>query len=54
MALWRLDIVGGGFLADGTEVKIVTGVDDHSWFCVIASATLGATGRAVGAVQPLV
>jgi len=47
MALWRLGIVGGGFLADGTEVKIVTGVDDHSWFCVIASATLGATGRAV-------
>ena len=47
MALWRLDIVGGGFLADGTEVKIVTGVDDHSRFCVIASATLGATGRAV-------
>ena len=24
-----------GFLADGTEVKIVTGLDDHSRFCVI-------------------
>jgi transposase InsO family protein len=47
MALWQLDIVGGVFLADGTEVKIVTGVDDHSRFCVIASATLRATGRAV-------
>jgi transposase InsO family protein len=47
MALWQLDIVGGVFLADGAEVKIVTGVDDHSRFCVIASACLRATGRAV-------
>ena len=36
MALWQLDIVGGAFLADGTEAKIVTGVDDHSRYCVIA------------------
>ena len=35
MALWQLDIVGGAFLAGGTEAKIVTGVDDHSRFCVI-------------------
>jgi hypothetical protein len=27
MALWQLDIVGGVLLADGTEVKVVTGVD---------------------------
>jgi transposase InsO family protein len=47
MALWQLDIVGGVFLADGTEVKVVTGVDDHSRFCVIASACVRATGRAV-------
>jgi transposase InsO family protein len=47
MALWQLDIVGGLFLADGTEVKVVTGVDDHSRYCVIAHATLRATGRAV-------
>jgi hypothetical protein len=33
MALWQLDIVGGVFLADGTEVKVVTGVDGHSRFC---------------------
>lgn len=46
MALWQLDIVGGVFLADGREVKIVTGVDDHSRYCVIAHATLRATGRA--------
>lgn len=25
MALWQLDNVGGAFLADGTEAKIVTG-----------------------------
>jgi transposase InsO family protein len=47
MALWQLDIVGGVFLADGQEVKVVTGVDDHSRFCVIAHACLRATGRAV-------
>ena len=37
MALWQIDIVGGVFLVDGTEVKVVTGVDDHSRFCVIAT-----------------
>jgi transposase InsO family protein len=47
MALWQLDIVGGIFLADGTEAKIVTGVDDHSRYCVIASVVARATGRAV-------
>ena len=47
MALWQLDIVGGVFLADGTECKVVTGVDDHSRFCVIASVVPRATGRAV-------
>ena len=35
------------FLADGTEAKVVTGVDDHSRFCVIAPACARATGRAV-------
>jgi transposase InsO family protein len=47
MALWQLDIVGGLLLADGTECKVVTGVDDHSRFCVIASVVPRATGRAV-------
>jgi transposase InsO family protein len=47
MALWQMDIVGGMFLADGTEAKIVTGVDDHSRYCVIASVMARATGRAV-------
>jgi transposase InsO family protein len=47
MALWQLDIVGGVFLAGGTEAKVVTGVDDHSRYCVIASVVARATGRAV-------
>jgi transposase InsO family protein len=47
MALWQMDIVGGAFLASGLEAKIVTGVDDHSRFCVIASVVARATGRAV-------
>jgi transposase InsO family protein len=47
MALWQLDIVGGVFLADGTEAKVVTGVDDHSRYCVICQVVPRATGRAV-------
>jgi transposase InsO family protein len=47
MELWQLDIVGGVRLADGTETKIVTGVVDHSRFCVIAAVVRRATGRAV-------
>jgi hypothetical protein len=34
-------------LAGGAEAKIVTGVDDHSRYCVIASVVARATGRAV-------
>ncbi|MGC4959793.1 IS481 family transposase [Actinomadura citrea] len=47
MALWQMDIVGGVFLADGAECKVVTGVDDHSRFCVVAEVVPRATGRAV-------
>jgi len=47
MELWQLDIVGGIRLADGGEAKVVTGVDDHSRFCVIATVVRRATGRAV-------
>ena len=47
MALWQIDIVGGLMLADGTECKVVTGVDDHSRFCVMAAVVVRATGRAV-------
>jgi transposase InsO family protein len=34
-------------LEDGTELKVVTGVDDHSRFCVIAKLVLRATARPV-------
>ncbi|MFD1322613.1 IS481 family transposase [Micromonospora sonneratiae] len=47
MELWQMDIVGGVFLADGSEAKVVTGVDDHSRYCVIARVVRRATGRAV-------
>ncbi|MEU7803929.1 IS481 family transposase [Micromonospora arborensis] len=47
MELWQMDIVGGIRLADGGEAKVVTGVDDHSRFYVIAQVVRRATGRAV-------
>jgi hypothetical protein len=34
-------------LASGREVKIVTGIDDHSRYCVIAKAVMRATARPV-------
>jgi hypothetical protein len=33
MQLWQLDVTTSAFLADGREVKIVTGIDDHSRYC---------------------
>ena len=30
MELWQMDIVGGVRLVDGSEAKIVSGIDDHS------------------------
>ena len=36
MELWQLDVVGGFQLADGTTAKAVTGLDDHSRYCVSA------------------
>ena len=47
MQLWQLDVTASAFLADGQEVKIVTGLDDHSRYCVIARAVLRATARPV-------
>lgn len=34
--LWQMDTVGGFLLADGTRAKALTGIDDHSRFCVSA------------------
>ena len=36
MQLWQMDVMGGVLLDDGTDLKVVTGVDDHSRFCVAA------------------
>ncbi|GAA2387587.1 hypothetical protein GCM10010170_098590 [Dactylosporangium salmoneum] len=47
MELWQMDIVGGIMLADGTEAKVITGVDDHSRYCVIATVVRRPTGSAV-------
>jgi transposase InsO family protein len=47
MELWQMDVTASAFLASGKEVKIVTGIDDHSRYCVIARAALNATARPV-------
>jgi transposase InsO family protein len=47
MQLWQMDIVGSVWLTSGVELKVVTGVDDHSRFCVSAKVVRRATGRAV-------
>ena len=36
MELWQMDVVGGFVLADGTRAKVLSGVDDHSRFCISA------------------
>ena len=45
MELWQMDIVGGVKIADGSEAKIVSGVDDHSRFCFSAHVVERATAR---------
>jgi transposase InsO family protein len=37
MELWQMDMVGGFLLADGSHAKALTGIDDHSRFCVSAA-----------------
>jgi transposase InsO family protein len=37
MELWQMDLVGGIGLADGSTAKALTGLDDHSRFCVSAA-----------------
>jgi transposase len=37
MQLWQMDVVGGFHLADGTELKAVSGIDDSSRFMVSAN-----------------
>jgi hypothetical protein len=45
MELWQMDVVGGVRLIDGSEAKIITGVDDHSRFCVSAYVVARATAQ---------
>lgn len=47
MELWQMDVMGGVWLSDGSELKVVTGIDDHSRFCVSAVVVKRATARPV-------
>jgi transposase InsO family protein len=47
MELWQMDVVGGFLLADGTHAKALTGIDDHSRFCVSAFLMLRERQRQV-------
>jgi transposase InsO family protein len=47
MELWQMDIVGGVRIVDGSEAKIVSGIDDHSRFVVSARVVARATARPV-------
>ena len=41
MELWQMDVMGRVHLAGGAEVKVVTGIDDHSRFIVCAKVVCG-------------
>jgi transposase InsO family protein len=45
--LWQMDTVGGFLIADGTKAKVLTGIDDHSRFCVSAFLMLREGSRRV-------
>ncbi|WP_408055396.1 IS481 family transposase [Streptomyces paludis] len=47
MQLWQMDLMGGVFLADGRECKLLTGIDDCSRFIVITTVLVQPSGRAV-------
>jgi transposase len=47
MHLWQLDIVGGVFLVNGREHKMLTAIDDHSRF-VVAAHRVAAAVRSRG------
>lgn len=48
MELWQMDTVGGFVIADGTRAKALTGLDDHSRFCVSAVLMPREGARRVG------
>lgn len=43
MELWQMDIVGGVQIVDGSQAKIVSGIDDHSRFVISARVVARAT-----------
>jgi transposase InsO family protein len=47
MQLWQMDVMGGVMLDDHTDLKVVTGIDDHSRFCIAGGLVVRATARAV-------
>jgi transposase InsO family protein len=47
MELWQMDVTAGVFLADGSRPLVVTGLDDHSRFCVSAKVVARATAKPV-------
>jgi len=47
MELWQMDVMGGVLLTDGTKVSVITGIDDHSRFCVCAALVARATAKPV-------
>jgi transposase InsO family protein len=47
MQLWQMDVMGGVELDDGSELKVVTGGNNHSRFCVAAGLVRRATSKAV-------
>ena len=47
MELWQMDIVSRIYLTNGTQLHCVTGVDDHSRFCVSAQLVARATAKPV-------
>jgi transposase len=47
MELWQMDVTASLFLAGGRECKVITGIDGHSRFCVIAAVVMRATARAL-------
>ena len=47
MELWQMDVVGGFHLADGVELKAVSGIDDNSRFAVSATLVRRATAGPV-------
>ena len=47
MELWQHDLISGVRLKSGRELKVVTGIDDHSRHCVLAKVVTRASARQV-------